>query len=79
MAIQVRYIKADSLDELEHMLNAFLAGVTEEARNVVEVITSFFDADREQYVAVVQINAPHLRRFDDGEEARRQSRPDDVT
>lgn len=64
MAVQVRYITASSVSALEKEVNTFLAEVTSDARNIVQVITSFGDADN-GYVAVVQCSAPHLRTFED--------------
>ncbi len=63
MAIQITIIRAGSTKELVEKVNTFLAKATQDARNVLEVIACFPDVD--DYVAVVQRNAPHLRTFED--------------
>lgn len=70
MAVQIHHVQASNIKALEKKVNVLLAEITVDARNIVEVIAVF--ADREQgqdnYVAVVQHSAPHLRTFEGDDE-----------
>ena len=78
MAVKIQFIHASTLSGLEYAVNEVLAQEVDDARIVVELVGGVsFAVD--QYIVAVCTNAPHKRRFAEGDDARRQSRPDDVT
>ena len=66
MATKVQFITGTSRQALEEKINDFLAEAANDARLDVALLTVFPGVD--DYVAVVQVTAPHLRRFE-GEDA----------
>ena len=65
MATKVFAVRAASLDNLEQQLNDFLDKAAEDARRTAEVITGFYGD--EEYVVLVRVDAPHKRRFEEGD------------
>ena len=69
MAVLIRLLRADSLDELETIINEFFNVEAEDVRIVSSLAGGITFANGE-YVAPVKLDAPHKRKFETVDEAR---------
>ncbi len=68
MAILIRLLRADSLDELEKIINDFFSVEAEDVRVESSLAGGITFANGE-YVAPVKLSAPHKRTFETVEQA----------
>lgn len=68
MAVLIKLLRAETLDELEQIVNDFFAVEAEDVRIETSLAGGITFANGE-YVAPVRLNAPHKRKFETVEEA----------
>lgn len=69
MAILIRLLRAETLDELEKIINDFFAVEAEDVRVESSLAGGITFANNE-YVAPVKLNAPHKRKFETAAEEK---------
>ena len=63
MAVLIKLLRADTLDELEQIINDFFAVEAEDVR-VESSLAGGITFANDEYVAPVKLSAPHKRKFE---------------